>query len=152
MTWMRAQIADLAEWLAGHLVLSGWVIAASVLVSLLGILAVRWLVLRIPADYFVAPRTQGWRERHPVVRWTLVIAKNLLGAILLVLGIAMLVAPGPGIVTLLVAVILLDVPGKHALERRIITLPSVLRVINHMRRRANRPLLEAPAIDAPAKI
>jgi hypothetical protein len=78
------------------------------------------------------------------VRWALVIGKNIVGAILLVLGIAMLVAPGPGIVTLLLAVIFLDVPGKRAMERRIVTLPSVLHVINRMRSRANRPLLEAP--------
>ncbi len=144
MSWIATLFFDAKAWLAGHLALGGWLVAGSLLVSVGGLWAVRWLVLSIPSDYFNAPPRGGWRDRHPLIRWTLVVGKNAIGAILLLLGITMLLTPGPGIVTLLVAVILLDVPGKRALERRIITLPSVLHWINRLRSRANRPMIEAP--------
>ncbi len=144
MDWLLGHLTDLRTWLAGHAALSGWLIGLSLVVSLGGLVAVRWLVLAIPHDYFTAPRRPDWRDRHPVVRLLLVVGKNLIGGVLLVLGLAMLVAPGPGIVTLLLAVIFLDLPGKRALERRIVTLPTVLHAINRLRIRANRPALEAP--------
>ncbi len=56
----------------------------------------------------------------------------------------MLVAPGPGVVTLLAAVMLLDFPGKRTLEQRFLALPAVLSTINKMRQRANQPPLEMP--------
>ncbi len=144
MPWLSTQLTGLGEWLSNHVALGGWLVGLSLLVSIGGLLVVRWLVLAIPQDYFTAPRHPGWRDRHPLVRWSFVIGKNVIGAVLLVLGITMLVTPGPGIVTLLLAVIFLDLPGKRALERRIVTLPAVLHVINRMRSRANRPLIEAP--------
>jgi hypothetical protein len=145
MTWLQTHLVDVQHWAQNHPTLGWWILGLSLLVSLGGVLAVRWMVLAIPHDYFNAPPHHGWRDRHPLVRYSLKVLKNAIGLVLLVLGLVMLVAPGPGIVTLLLAVIFLDLPGKRALERRIVTLPSVLHVINHMRRRANIPPVDAPA-------
>ena len=68
----------------------------------------------------------------------------MLGAILLLIGAAMLVAPGPGILTILAAVVLLDFPGKRTLEQRFLALPAVLHTVNRIRQRANQPPLEMP--------
>ncbi len=144
MQWLLAQFKALGTWLTQNTAVSAWLVVLSLVMSLGGLLVVRWLVLAIPHDYFTAPRQPGWRDRHPIVRACLIAGKNLIGAVLLVLGIAMLVAPGPGIVTVLLAVIFLDLPGKQALERRIVTLPSVLHTINRLRVRANRPALDMP--------
>jgi hypothetical protein len=144
MSWIHTQLASLQAWVSNHEAIGAWLIGLSLLFSIGGLFAVRWLVLAIPHDYFTASRADGWRDHHPLIRWSLTIGKNVVGAILLVLGITMLITPGPGIVTLLLAVIFLDLPGKRALERRIVTLPSVLHVLNLMRNRANRPLIEAP--------
>ena len=68
--------------------------------------------------------------------------KNLFGVILLLGGMAMLVLPGQGILTILIGLSLLDFPGKRALERRIVGRPLVLQAINRIRRKFNKsPLL-----------
>ena len=70
------------------------------------------------------------------------LAKNGLGVVLLAAGIAMLVLPGQGLLTLVVALILLDFPGKRRLQRRIVYAPRVLAALNALRRRAGREPLE----------
>ena len=72
----------------------------------------------------------------------LIIAKNLLGAVMVIAGVVMLFTPGQGVLSLLLGVSLLDVPGKRALERRIIEQPAVARLINSMRAKAHQPPLE----------
>jgi len=100
----------------------------------------------LPADYFVS----RYRERQAPRRLPLplyvayLMGKNVLGAVLLVAGIAMLVLPGQGILTLLVALILLDFPGKYRLERRVVRYPWVIRSINWIRRRWDAPPMEPP--------
>ena len=127
-----------------HTALIWWGVGLSALLSIGGILLARWLVVAMPADYFVRSLPQDWQVRHPLIRWTLLVGKNVLGLVLAVAGVMMLVAPGPGIVTLLAAVMLLDFPGKRTLEQRFLALPAVLSTINKMRQRANQPPLEMP--------
>jgi hypothetical protein len=125
----------LAAAVAGAVLLGGSALAVLVLI-------------RLPATYFVHPRRRFMEGNHRVVRWVAIVAKNLLGAILVLVGIGLSVPgiPGPGIVTLLVGVALLDFPGKRALEYRAIRHPSVLRAINALRRRFSAPplLVESP--------
>ena len=121
-----------------------WATGLSVALSVGGVFLARWLVVAMPADYFVRRLPPAWEREHPVIRWSLVIGKNLLGGVLAVAGAAMLVAPGPGVLTILAGLVLLDIPGKRMLEQRFMALPKVLSTINHMRARANRPPLEMP--------
>jgi hypothetical protein len=53
----------------------------------------------------------------------------------------MLVLPGQGVLTILLGIALLDLPGKRHLERRLIALPTVLRTINKLREKFGRPPL-----------
>jgi hypothetical protein len=96
------------------------------------------LVVRMRADYLISDSraADSFAGRHPVLRWTLLILKNLLGLILLVLGLAMLVGPGQGVLTVLLSLSLLNFPGKRRLEIRLLRLPGVLSTINRLRHRA----------------
>ena len=85
-----------------------------------------------------------WEMRHPIVRWCILIGKNAIGAVLLLAGLLMLVAPGPGILTILAGVVLMDFPGKRSLEQRVLALPAVLHMVNGIRQRAGRPPLQLP--------
>ena len=49
--------------------------------------------------------------------------------------------PGPGILTLLIGIMLLDFPGKRRLERRLISRSKVLETINRLPRRCGKPPL-----------
>lgn len=107
------------------------------------------LLVRMRADYFVArdPAEASWRRRHPVAGGVLLVGRNLLGAVLLLAGLAMMVLPGQGIITILVALTLLSFPGKRRLELRIVRQRPVRAAIDWIRRRAGRPPLVIP--DAP---
>jgi hypothetical protein len=107
------------------------------------LVGVPWIVVRIPADYFAAGRrpTTPWTKMPPAVHWLLIVGKNLLGWIFVIAGIAMLFLPGQGVLTILVGLMLVDLPGKYRLERWIISRGPVLKSMNWVRRRAGRPPL-----------
>ena len=68
------------------------------------------------------------------------VAKNLAGIALIVVGVALSLpgVPGQGVLTVLVGVMLLDIPGKKRLERRIVAHPKVLASMNRLRDRFGR--------------
>jgi len=113
---------------------------ASVALAVLSLLALPFLLARIPADYFHGRR----RQPAPLggARWFGRLLKNVLGGVLLLVGIAMLVLPGQGILTILAALVFLDFPGKRRLEQRLVARPRVLKTINHLRARIGHPPLE----------
>jgi hypothetical protein len=77
-----------------------------------------------------------------VIRWSLLISKNILGYVFIILGIAMLVLPGQGILTIVIGIMFINFPGKYRLERWAVTRPPVLKAINMLRRRAGHaPLI-----------
>jgi hypothetical protein len=102
------------------------------------------VVVWLPADHFNRPPGEdSMARRHPILRWTLLILKNLLGAVILPLGVVMALplVPGPGLVFILVGLSLLDFPGKRRLERRLLLTPTVNRFLNRVRHRFGRPAL-----------
>jgi len=86
---------------------------------------------------------------HPAIRWTGLVLKNVVGVLLILAGIAMLVLPGQGLLTIVLGIMMLNFPGKRALELRLIRFPGVLRAINHLRARNQRPPLQLPGQAAP---
>ena len=47
--------------------------------------------------------------------------------------------PGQGLLTILIGLMLLDLPGKRRLERKIVGRPRILRTINRLRKRFRSP-------------
>jgi hypothetical protein len=110
----------------------------------LSIAAISFILVKLPSTYFQqAHARKFWVERHPTVRWAGLIGKNLLGIVLLLLGILMSVpgVPGQGILTILLGIMLIDLPGKHRLEYKILSRPSVLEKINRLRHKFRKPPL-----------
>jgi hypothetical protein len=135
------------EWLQAREALLWWMAFGSVAGFFVSLAVVYWFLVLIPADYFLSekPQPTRWVELHPVIKWTLRIVKNLLGYVLLVAGILMLFLPGQGLLTILVAVMLLNFPGKYRLERRLVSYPGVRRSIDWLRLKAGRsPLMVDP--------
>jgi hypothetical protein len=132
------------DWVRAHDRLFWWLAAFSAVAFVATLLLVPWAVVRIPADYFTrrTPRTGPWADRHPVIRVVLLVGKNLLGLVFLLAGIAMLVLPGQGVLTILAGVMLVDFPGKNRFERWFVGRPAVLRSINWIRQRGgHEPLV-----------
>lgn len=101
------------------------------------------MVVRMPSNYFHHENTREFMtDKHHVVRWAGVAAKNVIGFLFVALGVAMIVLPGPGLLTILLGIALLDFPGKRKLERNIVSRPQVLQGINKLRARFDKePLL-----------
>ncbi|REJ66245.1 MAG: DMT family transporter [Planctomycetota bacterium] len=130
-----------------------WLFAVAVAVPYVIVLAtVRLVIVRIPADYF-AKKTRGHaRFEHlvPPLRWLVLVAKNALGLLFLVAGAIMFVVPGPGALSMLLGVLLLDFPGKYELERWCISRNSVRRGVDYLRRRAgSEPLIIEDVVEGP---
>jgi hypothetical protein len=104
-------------------------------------LAIPWVVTRLPADYFDHRSRESWRESNgePVVALLLGLVKNVLGAVLLVLGSVMLFIPGQGLLTMLIGLMLMNFPGKYRLERWLVRRPGVLKSLNWLRKKRDRP-------------
>lgn len=119
--------------------------ALSIVLFVLSVIGVPWFLARVPADYFSRhERVELGLPGRPRPPWWALLrfGKNLLGLVLFVAGIAMLVLPGQGLLTLVVSLFLLDFPGKRRIERRILGYRPVLRALNRLRLRAGRPPLE----------
>ncbi len=113
-----------------------WLVGLSILSFIAGLILVPVFIARIPADYFSHPRRQRpTRSRHPLFHLALVGLKNLFGAALVMAGLLMLVTPGQGLLTLLIGLMIMNYPGKFALERWLVTRPHILPAINWLRTR-----------------
>ena len=116
--------------------------AVSVLLFVVSVLALPWLVARLPSDYFdprqLDARRRARHARHPLYA----IARNLFGLVLVLCGFLMLFLPGQGLLTMLVGLVIAEFPGKDRMERAIVSSSPVLRSLNAIRRRAGKPPLD----------
>lgn len=137
------------EWFRGHPVITGWMFALSLALFVGSLLGMPILIARMSPDYFVSrrPPPESWRRRHAATRFILLAIKNVLGLLLFAAGIAMLVLPGQGIITIFVGLSLLNFPGKRRLELAIVRRRPVRRAIEWIRQRAKRPPLILPERD-----
>ena len=124
----------------------GWMVGISAVMFIASLIALPLLVMNIPTDYLTRrePRPSRFEGQHPAVILTVRVLKNVLGAVLLIVGLVMLFTPGQGLLAIVVAVSLLDIPGKRAMEQRVIGHPKVLHAINALRCKVHRPPLESP--------
>jgi hypothetical protein len=137
---------EILDWIRSYESLLWWLGAASVVMFVGSVTAIPWLVTRIPADYFVHHQhyIDRWKPRHPLLRFAFLTLKNLFGVLLVLAGVAMLVMPGQGILTIVVGLIFLDFPGKFAMEQYFVRRKAVLGAMNWIRAKASRPPIEAP--------
>jgi Putative transmembrane protein (PGPGW) len=111
--------------------------AGSALMFVGTLLALPYVVARAPRDFFTRAEAAPGPLAMRVVR-------NLLAALLVVAGLAMLVLPGQGLLTILFGVALADVPGKRALVKRIAQREGLWRALNALRRKLGCPEFERP--------
>lgn len=125
----------------GRVLLGAGVFIGSLLVSFL---AIGVVMVKIPANYFSSHYKEDFLPNSSwAVRWGAVIAKNIFGLFLIVLGILLSLpgVPGQGILTILLGLIMIDIPGKRPIEARIIKRPAVLAAVNNLRERYAKPPL-----------
>jgi putative transmembrane protein PGPGW len=141
-------MAEAVEWLRrAWTALGGFLLAPGTLIGLtllsivtcvVSLVCASWALRRLPVDYLlIAPE-------QPPRSGLLHVLRNGAGLILLLLGVAMLVLPGQGLLTILAALSLMDFRGKRRLECRLMLRPRVFAAINRFRLRSGHPRLLSP--------
>lgn len=139
-----AQLAALATPTEETMVVAAGLSLAGMLGSILILCAALW---HMPPDYFARPEPppSRWDAARPTIRRAVRVARNVGGLVLIAAGVAMLALPGQGLLTILVGLVLVDVPGKRRAEMELARRRSVMSALNGVRRRMRRPPFEVPA-------
>lgn len=131
MIWSDLQLLarDHAPLLAG-------VATASVAFVVAGALLGPFVISRLPRDYFCASHARRRpAARHPTLQFIVRVARNIGGLLLAVVGLLLLILPGQGILTLIAALLLMDVPTKRRHLRALVKRPGIRRALNWLRGR-----------------
>jgi hypothetical protein len=116
-----------------------WLGVFSAVTFVLSLILLPWFVNRIPVDYFTRPRDpHAWH----ILLQPRTILRNLLGLPVLLAGVAMLVLPGQGILTILIGLGIMNFPGKFAVERWFVERKGVMFSINWIRQKTKHPPLQ----------
>jgi hypothetical protein len=121
--------------------------ALSIIGTVGGIVTFGIVLVKLPAGYFVdCADGQRVLNAHPLLRRTRVVLKNVLGAVLVALGVIMSVPaiPGLGIITIAVGLMLLDFAEKRRWARWVISRPPILRAVNGLRSKYGKPSFSLP--------
>ena len=124
------------------LLVGALIFLASFLINL-GI--VSFILVKLPADHFSKKRkTKFWAGSRPAIHAAKVIGKNIAGVLLVALGgvLSLPGVPGQGLLTVLLGIMLLDFPGRHRLEQKLLSKPSIVSTINRLRGRFDKPPLQ----------
>jgi hypothetical protein len=132
------------SWFEANSTLLGAAFVLSIASLVLVLLLLPVIVVRLDADHFAPDRVLR-PQRRGAVWFVFHLGKNLLGVVFVLVGVALLLLPGQGLLTILIGLLMLDFPGKQTLERRIVARPAILAFLNRMRVRAGRPPLRVDA-------
>lgn len=128
------------RWFQDHSQLVDKIFLVSICMFVASLLLVPTIVARLPSDYFAeaeAPEP-AWNTAHPIARLALLIARNMLGGVLVLAGMLMLFLPGQGLITIALGLGLMCFPGKRELELAVVRRAPVLRALNWLRHKAGR--------------
>lgn len=140
MTDLFSELVGLITWqsaLIGVLIFLG--------TFLFNLAIVSFILVKLPTDYFKKDhRPSLWSGPRPTLNATKVIGKNLLGVVLVLVGIVLSLpgVPGQGLLTVLLGIMLLDFPGIRRLERKLLTRPAIVSAITRLRKKFGKPPLE----------
>ena len=139
-------LSQILDWIVAHPGMSGAAVIASLGLAVIYAVLIFVAIGRMSPDYFMRDEApmDTWSQRHPALRWIGLLIKNVLGVVLVLMGLAMLVLPGQGVLTLLNGISLLDFPGKRSLEKKIVRTPTVHKTMDAIRRRTGQPPLVLP--------
>src|SRR6476660_10267687 len=130
--------------LIGAMTWRGFLIGALIFVGtfFINLAIVSFILVKIPADHFSKKRkSKFWSGPHPLLHAAGVVGKNICGLLLVAIGIVLSLpgVPGQGLLTVLLGIMLLDFPGKHRLEQKLLSKPSIVNTINRLRERFDKP-------------
>ncbi len=113
-----------------------YISTTSLVLLILGILSLPYLVRLIPSNYFLS----AYKHKKPLL--LVCVLRNIIGLILLLARLVMLVLPRRGILTIILAFLLMDFPKKYKLEQMLIRNNAVFNGLNWLRKHYGYPLIK----------
>lgn len=126
------------NWLASNQEIVVWVATISFIAFIASLLMMPWVLVRLPADYFLVNDSASLVTRRSIKQLLVFALKNIVGVLLLVLGILMLFLPGPGLLAILIGLVLMNLPGKKRFIAKLLQTPTILVPINRLRESKGR--------------
>ncbi len=120
----------------------------SLAMFLASIVLVPVFVQILPADYFKKRKIRAKPKWVPFPLHVLyLVVKNIIGIVLIIMGLAMLILPGQGLITLIIGIRLTDIPGERRAFLFVLRKTPVLKGMNWLRKRRNIPPFELPEME-----
>lgn len=102
-------------------------------ISLPALIFVVLFVIQLPEGHFDAKSFRVSFSALSTSDKIKLILKNIFGLLILGLGILLLFLPGQGMITILIGIMLLDIPCMRSLEAKIIRQPKIFENVNRLR-------------------
>lgn len=132
----------LTTWLTQHSEVVVAIVIFSVLITVASLLATPWYLAKLPSDYFVIEPSNKPRSLASV---SISILRTLSGIAIVLLGLLMMLTPGPGLILLVLGLAICDFPGKHHLVIKLVSQPPVFTALNWMRSKTDKPPFISPS-------
>ncbi len=127
---------------------AGYLLGAAglfVITVVLSFLLIGTVLVLLPRTFFLDSHCRDlWVDRHPIIRLAGCVGKNVLGIALIAIGLFLSLpgVPGQGLLTILVGLVLMDVPGKRKWERKVLANQRIGTYVSRLRARFGRPPFE----------
>jgi hypothetical protein len=131
-------------WFEAHETLMGWLGLFSIVMFIGTLVVIPLIIVVLPRDFLTRKDEKIGRQVLNIWYVPYWMAKNVLGATFVLAGVAMLVLPGQGLLSILIGLGLLTFPGKRRLIRRILGFRKVVRIINSLRARFGKEPIRVP--------
>ncbi len=141
-------VTSIKHWIQSNESLLQLLGSLSLMLFIFTLVALVFIVITLPEDYFTRDHRESssLSQLHPLPWRILALLKNLLGGLFILIGIALLILPGQGALTILLGLTMTNFPGKYRLERFIVSRQTISKTLNQIRRRAHRAPLQLPAV------
>jgi hypothetical protein len=135
-----AELVNLVTWRTALIGVSIFLVSFFVNLAI-----VSFILVKLPVDHFKkGHHVEFWSGPRPALNAAKMIGKNILGILLVLLGIILSLpgVPGQGLLTVLLGIMLVDFPGKTSLERKLLSRKEIVSTINRLRAKFDKPPLE----------
>ncbi|MDH5414979.1 MAG: hypothetical protein OEW87_12640, partial [Flavobacteriaceae bacterium] len=106
----------------------------STLIFLLSLISSIAIIINLPADNWIKYHQDPRKIPHS----RFFVLRNILSVLLFVLGFLMLFLPGQGVLTILIAVFISDLPYRQRIINWIISQDKIQMALNRLRKRFNK--------------
>jgi hypothetical protein len=121
-----------------------WLLIVYLAVFIITIVVVVGVLAALPVNYFQDDAQPRPLPQGGIARVTVRVLKNVLGLVLIMLGVVLSLpgVPGQGLLTVLIGLMLMDFPVKRRLEQKLVARRGVLHALNRARAWLGRPPME----------